>query len=296
MTLTPGIYPGFPEADYHADCAADGPSLSNSIAKILLTETPAHAYAAHPRLNPFWKPEEFDSTKQQKLDFGNAVHSMLLEANYARVQPIVADDYRKPDTRKQADSIRLDGRIPLLEKHYLRANEMVDAARKQLEASEIGSIIKRGGDGEVTIVWSEGDTRCRSRLDWLSENRTLIVDLKSDTGSANPIPFLRRVLNESMDVQAATYVRGVQVVTGVQPKFIFAVCEANPPYALTLIGLDPGWMAIGERKRAESVRIWADCIARDEWSAYSPRVYWLQCPEYAETAWMNREVRDESGE
>ena len=45
----PGIYPGISAADYHADCAPE-PSLSSSIARTLLAQSPLHAYHAHPRM------------------------------------------------------------------------------------------------------------------------------------------------------------------------------------------------------------------------------------------------------
>src|SRR5258708_2254328 len=46
----PGIY-DLDDDDYHQDPAPE-PSLSSSIVKLLDQQTPAHAYAAHPRLNP----------------------------------------------------------------------------------------------------------------------------------------------------------------------------------------------------------------------------------------------------
>ena len=40
---------------YHADPAPE-PSLSSSVAKILVNLSPAHARIAHPRLNPDYRP------------------------------------------------------------------------------------------------------------------------------------------------------------------------------------------------------------------------------------------------
>ena len=56
--MKPGIY-GMSEDCYHAD-PADAPSLSASIAKILIAETPLHAWTAHPKLNPNFVREEKD--------------------------------------------------------------------------------------------------------------------------------------------------------------------------------------------------------------------------------------------
>lgn len=47
------------ESTYHADpCAA--PSLSSSIAKVLLFKSPLHARYCHPKLNPQHQSEEKD--------------------------------------------------------------------------------------------------------------------------------------------------------------------------------------------------------------------------------------------
>src|SRR5262245_50563917 len=68
----PGIY-DIPLAEYLADpCPA--PSLSASIAHILLSQSPRHAWEAHPRLNPHYEPEEAEA-----FDLGTAAHAYLLE-------------------------------------------------------------------------------------------------------------------------------------------------------------------------------------------------------------------------
>jgi len=60
--------------NYHLDKSNNPPSLSRSVAHILLTQTPYHAWLAHPRLNPDYMPDE-----DSKFDIGTATHAMLLE-------------------------------------------------------------------------------------------------------------------------------------------------------------------------------------------------------------------------
>lgn len=284
--LTPGIYPGFPEAEYHADCCA-APSLSASLAKRFFSHTPAHVFAQHPKLNPEWKPQEFDSTKQRKLDFGSAVHAMLLEGADHRIAMIDATDYKGGAAKEQRAAAYENRKIPLLTEEFDRANEVVAAARRQLLETEVGSFIKAGGQSEVTLVWNEVckipiDVTCRARLDWLSDDYKLILDLKTDSTTANPRAFQRRILQDNMDVQQAFYKRGVKQLTGVEPHFLFAVVEGKAPFALSLVGLDPGWTIEAEKRRIEAVETWADCMQRGEWSGYSRRPYWLELPPWAE--------------
>jgi hypothetical protein len=44
-------------ADYFSDKLSPVPSLNSSIAKLLITRSPKHAWMQHPRLNPNYKPE-----------------------------------------------------------------------------------------------------------------------------------------------------------------------------------------------------------------------------------------------
>ena len=50
----PGVY-SLPDDAYHAD-PCPGPSLSSSVAKLMLDRSPLHAWHAHPRLNPNFEP------------------------------------------------------------------------------------------------------------------------------------------------------------------------------------------------------------------------------------------------
>ena len=58
----PGLYLDVPVDDYFAD-PLPAPSLTQSIAKIILDHSPLHAWHAHPRLNPNFvrdDPTKFD--------------------------------------------------------------------------------------------------------------------------------------------------------------------------------------------------------------------------------------------
>ena len=67
----------------------DTPALSSTIAKILLTQSPYHAWCAHPALNP-------DYVEQQKdeFDYGKAAHALFLERREDGLAVVEADDWR----------------------------------------------------------------------------------------------------------------------------------------------------------------------------------------------------------
>src|SRR5438105_1035609 len=117
-------------AEYHADpCPA--PSLTASVANILINQSPKHAWAAHPRLNPDFKREEDD-----RFSIGTAVHSLLLEGDDI-AYVILADSWRTNDAKEARDYARSLGRVPLLQKQHEGALQMVTAIREQIAQIDV---------------------------------------------------------------------------------------------------------------------------------------------------------------
>src|SRR5258708_191113 len=100
--LGAGLHYDVPAHIYHADCSPE-PSLTQSIAKILLNYSPAHARHAHPRLNPDHEPD--DSTK---YDIGNIAHRLILGLG-RELEIVPGDDWVKD--RKAKSLMREDARL-----------------------------------------------------------------------------------------------------------------------------------------------------------------------------------------
>src|SRR6185295_14260943 len=229
--MTPGLYPKIGEAAYHAD-PSDTPSLSASIAHILLTQSPRHAWWHHPELNPDWKADE----PSKQMDMGTACHALLLENDDSRIVVVAADNYQTKAAREARDAARLVGKTPLLFADFMEAKQVAAAGRQQLANSEIAGILD-DGDAECTAIWDDAGVACRSRLDFITSSRAIVVDYKTRSGTAEPGAFMRAILNEGYDLQGAFYRRGVKKLTGVEPRFVYIVQETSPPYLLSLVGL-----------------------------------------------------------
>jgi len=298
--MKPGLYPRLPEGDYHGDPVGDAPSLSASSANLLLTRSPRHAWENHPRLNPNWKPDE----PSNRMDLGSAIHQLILEPSAERIAVLPAKftDWRTADAKTQRANARAAGMIPLLNEDYLIAVAIRDAAYAQLRGSELAGVFDQG-DAEITAVWQDeppiGPTGAlpavwnRGRLDYLTADRRLIIDLKTTETSAHPDAFVRRIANDGMDLQAAFYKRGVKVLTGEDAKCVFLVIEVTPPYALSMVGMTPEWEAFAEHKRVRALQTWASCLASGNWHAYPNRVCYGTLPAWVEAAFMEQEARDE---
>lgn len=97
-----GIIDGLPIADYIRDPATPGPSLSASLAHVLLTKSPRHCFELHPRLSPAWEPDESDAGQI----IGTVTHALLLEDDRSRVVIVEADDWKKKENyTKKAEAL-----------------------------------------------------------------------------------------------------------------------------------------------------------------------------------------------
>lgn len=272
--------------DYHADKLAEVPSLSSSIARILINESPAHAYASHPRLNP-----AYESPVEQKFDIGTVVHQLLLDEQ-AKVEVVHFDSWRTNEAKQCAEVARAQGRTPLLAKDWARAQEIADAIRQQVAGLEVDPPLLTDGKPEQTLVWTENGVACRARLDWLRDDRTAVDDIKTTTRSANPATWSRTIFGIGYDVQAAFYLRGVKAVTGSDAEFRLCVVETAPPYALAVIGLSPAALALANEKVDWALATWAKCLAEDSWPAYAKQVAYADLPSWEESRWLQREAEE----
>ena len=77
MKLGVGWHNDVPHEVYHGD-GFIRPALSASIAKVLLSRSPQHAYLAHPALGCQVVEQEVNEAKRETLDRGAIIHSLLL--------------------------------------------------------------------------------------------------------------------------------------------------------------------------------------------------------------------------
>ncbi len=271
-----------PAAEYHEDRVADEPSLSSSIVKLLIAASPAHAKAAHPRLNQFYKRAEDD-----KFSIGTAAHAMLLEGRDA-VEVCEFDSWRTNDAKAAKKAAYAAGKIPLLGDDYFDVVAMVEAAKAQLDAHEARPALFQDGKPERTITWEEEGVFCRARPDWLHDDLSACDDYKTSSRSARPESFARTLFGMGYDIQASFYRRGLRAVTGADVPFRFCVQETAPPYALSVVDLGPDVYALADDKVEYAIRLWRECMATGEWPGYSTRVATAELLPYLEAQWMER--------
>lgn len=268
---------------YHADQIGSKPSLSSSLAHVLCTMSPAHAKARHPRLSPQPVTAESDA-----FDLGTVCHALLL-GGLDCVQVVDHDSYRTNAAKAERDAARSAGLTPILSKHWLNAQVMIDRVREQLDELGMDPPLFTDGEAEVTIAWEEQGVPCRARLDWMRTDGLACDDLKTTSRSASPQTWTRRSLFENgYDIRAAFYLRGIRAVFDAAPKFRWLVAETEPPHAISVITPGADVLALGDDKVTYALNVWRRCVEAGDWPAYPPVAHVAELPPWEETRWLER--------
>lgn len=281
MIDKPGIYQMSAE-DYHAD-PCQSPSLSASIANRLLSQSPAHAFVAHPRLNPNYVPEESD-----RFDLGSAAHAMLLENDSSRITWIDAPDFRSGTARAAKIDARAHGRLPVLVKYQDVLHAMVRVANETIARSELAGLFGHGKP-EQTLVWQDnGGIWCRARPDWLTNDYAMIAEYKTTT-SAEPSFFTRQIGNLGYSLQNEFYRRGLAAL-GLHdnPVNVIIAQEVEPPYAVAFYTLSNGYIEIAQHAVERAIQTWQICTQSGLWPAYPNRITVVDPPAWESNAHLQR--------
>jgi hypothetical protein len=291
MIKKPGLYPGIPEVEYHADPVVE-PSLSSSICKLLVNRSPRHAKYEHPRLSPERLEEIGEATRA--MDKGSAFHKLMLGAGQ-EIVPLAYDDYRKNDAKDERDAARKAGRIPVLAPDMADVTAMVTAAKDQLADHGMSHLFEEGVP-EVTMVWREKIAGrkpiwLRGRLDFLhlvarKGGHIVVPEVKTTEGSAHPDDWQSTFFEKGYDYQSCLYERGLMdLIDDIRSvEFVWIVVEQKPPYGLSVVRLGNQGREEVEPLVEKGIEMWSHCIETGRWPGYDP-----QCPPIDPPFWRSNQ-------
>lgn len=274
LVTEPGVY-DIPAADYHAD-PAPLPSLSSSLAKVMIGQTPRHAWERSSRLNP-----DYQDDNKAAFDLGHACHDLLLEGDTGLIVRVEANDWRTKVAKEAREAAYAAGKTPLLPKQHDETLAMRQAALDFLATTELAGLLD-DGQPERSLFGQWNGTWLRARPDWLRTDRKLILDYKTTAQSASPESFGRTTLfNLGYDIGAALYTL-VNGLTGgpEDAAYIWLVQETCKPYACSLVGASPAILEIGEHKVMHAITQWQACLDSGTWPAYGPRIAYPEPPPW----------------
>ena len=180
-----------------------------------------------------------------------------------------------------------------------RCAEMVARANEQLQhipgCGHVGDPIQ--GDAEVVIASCEDGLWLRAMVDWITPDLREVWDLKTSGQSASPYATGKLMASAGWHIQAAMHER---ILYEIDPdgagrrRFLYVAQENYEPFALTVNEIDEAALTIGRKQLGYAVDIWRDCMERDRWPAYPPKIIRPELPGWHENGWLAREVAEES--
>ena len=271
----PGIYPLVTAEDYHKDCVAS-PSLSSTIAKMLVAKSPAHARLAHPKLGGAVEAgddEAADPSASKAKALGELIHRLVLGKG-AEIVVIDADSWRTNLAKAQRDAALAAGKIAVLAHKLPEAQAAADAARKQLDDMGLSRVF-RDGMKEVVLVWEQAGTWFRAMADniIIDENSKTaeIFDLKTTGKSSHPEACANQIDKLGYDLSLEFYHR---LLIGLRPELAGRVkrrwvfVETAAPFATTPVYISAEWEMSGSMKCDKAIALWRRCMETGKWGFY----------------------------
>ena len=304
----PKILYDLPEDAYHAD-PCDTPSLSASLAHLIVSASPLHAWTASRKLNP-----AYESADTPAFNIGRAFHSLILDDEHrVHVREDNGDwnDWRSKAAREWRDRLVADGGIAVTQAEFdiLKAmRPKVLRAETHLPGPHLSTL-----PTEVSLIWEANGVTNRARVDAIDTENRIAVDLKTTAGLAEPSRWVAASMDHGLDLRAAHYLDGLNRCwprpldndSVPEWRYIFLVVEKSPPHACSLVELDERTIAMGLSKLMCARRSWGDCLKLDDWPAWSKAVQEVSAPEWRVSQWINElsewgaeipEILDRDGE
>lgn len=283
--LGPGVH-DISSEEYHADpCSA--PSMSSTLARLMLNRSPRHAWTAHPRLNP-----DFEPTDKKTFDIGRAAHRAVLGKGgdfvAYPVELLASNGAASTKGAKEwAEEIRARGMTPVKQDEFDAVNDMAAEIMGRLSFMDMAFPPARS---ELTAIAEIDGVMCRAMIDHAPEDpRQPLWDLKT-TMDASPQAVMRSMMTYGYDIQAAHYTEVWKAATGEDRKFRFVFVEKEPPHECCIVELGGDSMTMGRKRTRRAREMWSHCVETGQWPGYPAEIVQLELPEFYQARWLERET------
>lgn len=281
------------EAAYHADPCVS-PSLSQSIAHTLITQSPRHAWLEHPKLGG---SKERIATRV--MDEGAILHKLLLGAG-AQFEMVVANDWKTNAAKAARDAIIAGGKIAILSHNFEKLKTAAERIYKNA-AHQGFPFGLPGSRSELAIEFTDyadpykrdRQILCRCRMDQVRADH-VIYDVKK-VRSANPKDLAKCIVQYGYHIQKIAYTRAYEQLVPEalgRSEFVFLFCEIEPPYEVVAARLDGYHEEIGKRHWEKALFMWDKLLTEGSypWPGYADGAITLIPPQYV----INQELGDEA--
>jgi len=259
-------------ADYHRHSAVSKSHLDQ------VAKSPLHYWAR------YLDPNRVAPEPTPAMAIGSAVHTHVLELDQWDARYVTAPEgiNRRTNAGKaewETFETAATGRTVLSRTDAELVMRMGHSVFKHPAAA---MLLAMPGKAETTHMWTDEATglQCKCRPDWLTDDGSLIVDLKT-TEDASPAGFRKSIANFRYFVQASWYLDGVERATGKRPEqFLFLCVEKRAPYAVAVYAADAEMIQIGADAAARDLEVLATCKAAGAWPGYSDQIETISLPPW----------------
>lgn len=255
-------------ADYHRHTAVSKSHLDQ------IARSPLHYWSR------YVDPNRVEPTPSPQMQLGTALHTHVLELDQWDARYVVMPEGLKRTTKEGKaayEALLSDGRTIISHNDWLQVQAM---ARSILGNPAAAMLLNLPGKAETSHMWVDALTglECKCRPDWLTDDGSLIVDLKT-TRDASPAGFRKSIGSFRYHCQAAWYLHGLEQATGRRPdQFIFVCVESEPPHACAVYAADSEMIGIGYDTAMRDLQRLAECKAAGSWPGYSDQVEIIGLP------------------
>ncbi|SFK99885.1 PDDEXK-like protein of unknown function [Pseudovibrio ascidiaceicola] len=282
-TITePGIYAELPIEKYHSHVCV-GPSISSSGLRAIANGSPAE-YWATSYLNPEAEPRE----DKDHFRLGQAAHTLFLgEGKFDEQFSVKPATYVDPKTGAEK---KWNGNANVCKewiaeqeqsgKRLLSTEQMHDlkgmAGMLPWQANCPNSGLRNSGmvqsgilDGAIerSLIWKDPETHIwlKARPDLVDLNDAYPVDLKT-TREARKVE--NSIADLGYNMQAALVAEGLREVCDLDCRgFAFVFVQTSAPYTVEVVELSEEDLELARRELRRSIRLFADCLNKNEWPA-----------------------------
>ena len=259
-------------AKYHKDPGDGVPSLTQSTAHTIISQSLLHAWTFHPRLGGKQRP----STKAK--DGGSLIHKLILGKG-ADIAVLGVKDYRSNAAREARDNAIALGLIPVKEKDYEEAEHTATILKKRL-ADDYGIVFD--GESEVAFRWQEegvnGPVKCRAMMDHVKLSEGMIYDVKT-IKEAHPKTCAAHMISYGYDIQNCAYTSCIEhVEPDLQGRvdMVFLFVEVKEPYSIVPARPSGMMRELGAMKWKRAVKLWERALATNKWPGYATEIIPLE--------------------
>ncbi len=233
-------------------------SISSTGVKMIINKTPAHFYQRYAEGAP--------DQVTRPLVFGSAFHALVLEGEaVCRKNFGLAPSH--PGTAKYAAWVANEESFEggLKQEDW---DEMLRMRDGLYADDEIAKMLTQDAIIERRIDWvdAEHDVNCKVKPDWLAADHSVMIDLKT-TSNATNYGIHTAIRRYDYDLSAAMYLRGVESIEGVSPKWGWMFIEKGS-YLPRMVWASDQVIADGTAKLERGLSLYSQCMKSGKWPGY----------------------------